>query len=193
MRVGIGYDVHAFDAGRVLMLGGVKIEGTWGLKGHSDADVLLHAVADALLGAAALGDLGDHFPDTEDRWKDVPSAVLLAEVRTKIRARGWVCANVDATDNDGATALIWAVGQGHIKIAETLLKSGANVNHQDADGITPLMEAVSIRSEDMVKLLLRNGADARIKSGSGNTAVDIAKKKRNKRVISLLLGDAEFK
>jgi 2-C-methyl-D-erythritol 2,4-cyclodiphosphate synthase len=97
MRVGIGYDVHAFDAGRVLVLGGVKIEGVWGLRGHSDADVLLHAVADALLGAAALGDLGDHFPDTEERWKDVPSAVLLAEVRTRIRARGWVCANVDAT------------------------------------------------------------------------------------------------
>lgn len=97
MRVGIGYDIHPFDPGRVLVLGGVKIEGAWGLRGHSDADVLLHAVADALLGAAALGDLGDHFPDTDERFRDAPSAVLLAEVRTKVRARGWVPAHVDAT------------------------------------------------------------------------------------------------
>lgn len=97
MRVGIGYDIHPFDPGRVLVLGGVKIEGAWGLRGHSDADVLLHAVADALLGAAALGDLGDHFPDTDEAWRDAPSAVLLAEVRTKVRARGWVPSHVDAT------------------------------------------------------------------------------------------------
>ena len=97
MRVGIGYDVHAFDPGRVLVLGGVKIEGAWGLRGHSDADVLLHAITDALLGAAALGDLGDHFPDTDTEWKDAPSAVLLAEVRTKVRARGWVVGNLDTT------------------------------------------------------------------------------------------------
>lgn len=97
MRVGIGYDIHPFDPARVLILGGVKIEGTWGLKGHSDADVLLHAIADALLGAAALGDLGDHFPDTDERWRDAPSAALLAEVRTKVRARGWVPGHVDAT------------------------------------------------------------------------------------------------
>ncbi len=97
MRVGIGYDIHPFDPARVLILGGVKIEGAWGLKGHSDADVLLHAICDAMLGAAALGDLGDHFPDTDPEWKDVPSAVLLAEVRAKVRVRGWVVENVDAT------------------------------------------------------------------------------------------------
>ena len=97
MRVGIGYDIHAFDPGRVLVLGGVKIEGAWGLRGHSDADVLLHAITDALLGAAALGDLGDHFPDTDEEWQDVPSAVLLSEARTKVRARGWVPGNVDTT------------------------------------------------------------------------------------------------
>ena len=97
MRVGIGYDIHAFDPGRALVLGGVKIEGAWGLKGHSDADVLLHAIMDALLGAASLGDLGDHFPDTEAEWKDAPSAALLAEVRTKVRARGWVPGHVDTT------------------------------------------------------------------------------------------------
>lgn len=97
MRVGIGYDIHPFDPGRTLVLGGVKIEGAWGLRGHSDADVLLHAITDAMLGAAALGDLGDHFPDTDPAWKDAPSAALLAEVRAKVRARGWVPSNVDAT------------------------------------------------------------------------------------------------
>ncbi len=97
MRVGIGYDIHAFDPTRVLVLGGVKVPGAWGLRGHSDADVLLHAVADALLGAAALGDLGDHFPDSDPQWADVPSAALLAEVLTKIEAKGLKPAHVDAT------------------------------------------------------------------------------------------------
>lgn len=97
MRVGIGYDIHPFEAGRVLMLGGIKIEGAWGLRGHSDADVLLHAIADALLGAAALGDLGDHFPDSDPKWKDAPSAVLLADVLGKVKAEGLAPNNVDAT------------------------------------------------------------------------------------------------
>jgi 2-C-methyl-D-erythritol 2,4-cyclodiphosphate synthase len=97
MRVGVGFDIHPFEPGRVLVLGGVKIEGAWGLRGHSDADVLLHAIADAILGAAALGDLGDHFPDSDPRWKDVPSAVLLVEVAAKVRARGLVPTQVDAT------------------------------------------------------------------------------------------------
>jgi 2-C-methyl-D-erythritol 2,4-cyclodiphosphate synthase len=95
VRVGIGYDIHAFDPSRTLVLGGVKIEGAWGLRGHSDADVLLHAVGDALLGAAALGDLGEHFPDDDPTWKDAPSAVLLAEILVKVKARGWVPLNVD--------------------------------------------------------------------------------------------------
>jgi len=95
MRVGIGYDIHAFDPARTLVLGGVKIEGAWGLKGHSDADVLLHAVGDALLGAAALGDLGEHFPDSDPQWKDVPSAVLLGEILVKVKARGWRPVNLD--------------------------------------------------------------------------------------------------
>lgn len=97
MRVGIGYDVHPFEPGRTLVLGGVKVEGSWGLRGHSDADALLHAIGDALLGAAALGDLGEHFPDSDPQWKDVPSAVLLAEILAKLRARGLDVAHVDAT------------------------------------------------------------------------------------------------
>ncbi len=97
MRIGIGYDIHAFDPTRVLVLGGVKIPGAWGLKGHSDADVLLHAITDALLGAGGLGDLGDHFPDTDPEWEDIPSALLVAEALAKVRAKGWVIGNVDAT------------------------------------------------------------------------------------------------
>jgi 2-C-methyl-D-erythritol 2,4-cyclodiphosphate synthase len=97
LRVGIGWDVHPFDPGRLLVLGGVKVEGAWGLKGHSDADVVLHAIADAMLGAAALGDLGDHFPDADPRWKDVPSALIVAEVVSKVRARGWKPSQVDVT------------------------------------------------------------------------------------------------
>jgi 2-C-methyl-D-erythritol 2,4-cyclodiphosphate synthase len=97
VRVGIGYDIHAFDPSRPLMLGGLKIEGSWGLRGHSDADVLLHAVGDAILGAAALGDLGDHFPSDDDTWRDAPSAAILAEVRAKARARGLVVGHVDVT------------------------------------------------------------------------------------------------
>jgi 2-C-methyl-D-erythritol 2,4-cyclodiphosphate synthase len=97
LRIGIGYDVHPFEPGGVLMLGGVKIEGSWGLRGHSDADVLLHAVTDAVLGAAALGDMGDHFPDDDAQWKDAPSAVMLAEALAKVRARGLEPVNVDTT------------------------------------------------------------------------------------------------
>ncbi len=97
MRVGIGYDVHPFEPGRTLVLGGVKVEGAWGLRGHSDADALLHAIGDALLGAAALGDLGDHFPDTDPQWRNVPSAAILAEILVKVRARGFEPAHVDAT------------------------------------------------------------------------------------------------
>ena len=97
MRIGIGYDIHAFDPTRVLVLGGVKIPGAWGLRGHSDADVVLHAITDALLGAGALGDLGDHFPDTDPQWEGVPSAALLAEVLTKLEAKGLVPAHADVT------------------------------------------------------------------------------------------------
>ena len=97
MRVGIGYDIHEFDTGGVLVLGGVKIPGAWGLRGPSDADVVLRAIADALLGAAALGDLGDHFPDTDPQWKDVASAALVAEVLTKVQVRGLRPGNVDVT------------------------------------------------------------------------------------------------
>lgn len=97
MRVGLGYDIHPFDPNRALVLGGVRIDGAWGLRGHSDADALLHAIGDACLGAAALGDLGDHFPDTDATWRGAPSAVLLARILEMVRAKGLSPANVDAT------------------------------------------------------------------------------------------------
>ena len=97
MRVGIGYDVHPFDPNRALVLGGVRIDGTWGLRGHSDADALLHAIADAMLGAAALGDLGEHFPEGDPQWRGAPSAVLLGIVLEKVRAAGFSLGHVDTT------------------------------------------------------------------------------------------------
>jgi 2-C-methyl-D-erythritol 2,4-cyclodiphosphate synthase len=95
-RSGIGYDVHRFAEGRELVLGGVTVLSDKGLIGHSDADVLTHAIMDALLGAAGLGDIGDHFPDTDPKWKDARSVEMLASVRDKIAQRGYAIRAVDA-------------------------------------------------------------------------------------------------
>lgn len=97
MRIGQGYDVHQLVAGRDLVLGGVKIPHTKGLLGHSDADVLLHAICDACLGAAGLGDIGRHFPDSDPRYKGIDSRRLLREVRARIAAEGWRLLNLDST------------------------------------------------------------------------------------------------
>jgi 2-C-methyl-D-erythritol 2,4-cyclodiphosphate synthase len=96
-RTGIGIDSHRFAAGRRLVLGGVEIPYELGLAGHSDADVLVHAIADALLGAAGLGDIGQHFPDTDEAWRDADSMELLRDVVARVRAAGLVLGNVDAT------------------------------------------------------------------------------------------------
>jgi 2-C-methyl-D-erythritol 2,4-cyclodiphosphate synthase len=95
LRVGLGYDVHRVKAGRPLVLGGVKFESDWGLEGHSDADVLLHAVGDALLGAAGLGDLGEHFPAGDPKWKNVSSVDLLKRIASLLAERGVQVSNVD--------------------------------------------------------------------------------------------------
>lgn len=97
MRVGLGYDVHKLVEGRELILGGVTIPHTVGLLGHSDADVLVHAIMDALLGAAALGDIGKHFPDTDPRYKGISSMKLLEHVGALILKEGYVIENIDAT------------------------------------------------------------------------------------------------
>lgn len=96
-RIGIGYDVHAFAANRPLILGGVAVPFERGLEGHSDADVAIHAIVDALLGAAALGDIGSHFPTSDPRWKDQPSAVFLDYTADLLRQYGYSIVNIDAT------------------------------------------------------------------------------------------------
>lgn len=97
IRIGHGYDVHRFSEGRKLIVGGVTVPFESGLLGHSDADVLLHAISDALLGAAALGDIGKHFPDTDEKYKDADSRVLLREVVGLIKDKGYEVSNIDAT------------------------------------------------------------------------------------------------
>ncbi len=96
-RIGHGYDVHPLVSGRRLVLGGVDVPHDKGLQGHSDADALIHAVCDACLGAAALGDIGRHFPDSDARYKGIDSRELLRQVRAQLAARGWVVVNVDST------------------------------------------------------------------------------------------------
>jgi 2-C-methyl-D-erythritol 2,4-cyclodiphosphate synthase len=96
-RIGQGYDVHALVPGRKLILGGVEIPHPAGLLGHSDADALLHAITDAILGAAAMGDIGRMFPDTDERWRGADSRVLLREAMSAVRVAGWRVGNVDAT------------------------------------------------------------------------------------------------
>jgi 2-C-methyl-D-erythritol 2,4-cyclodiphosphate synthase len=97
MRIGIGYDIHRFGPGRTLVLGGVALPGETGLAGHSDADVVLHAVIDALLGASALGDIGTHFPADDPEWQDADSAVLLERTLVLVRDAGYAVENVDVT------------------------------------------------------------------------------------------------
>jgi 2-C-methyl-D-erythritol 2,4-cyclodiphosphate synthase len=96
-RVGLGWDVHRIGPGRPLILGGVRVEADFGLEGHSDADVLSHAITDALLGAAALGDIGMHFPDTDPRWKGCDSLVFLRHALQLVREAGYQLVNVDST------------------------------------------------------------------------------------------------
>ena len=97
MRIGEGWDTHALVTGRPLILGGVEIPHTHGLLGHSDADALCHAITDALFGALALGDIGHHFPDSDERFKGADSLALLAEAARRVKAAGWTVANVDST------------------------------------------------------------------------------------------------
>lgn len=97
MRIGQGFDAHRFAPGSALMLGGIRVPYDQGLAAHSDGDVVLHALCDALLGAAALGDIGKHFPDTSDEWRDADSRVLLRHVVERVRAEGFQISNVDVT------------------------------------------------------------------------------------------------
>lgn len=128
MRIGQGYDVHPFVAGRALVLGGVHVPYAKGLQGHSDADALLHAICDACLGAAGLGDIGHHFPDSDAQYKNIDSRVLLRQVKQTLSERGWKLVNVDATIIAQAPKLAPFMDAMRKNIAEDLQISAAQVN-----------------------------------------------------------------
>ena len=120
MRIGVGYDVHSLVAGRRLVLGGVEIPFDKGLDGWSDADVLTHAIIDALLGAAALGDIGSHFPPGEPKYRDISSLKLLVTVKDELGEKGWQIANIDATIVAEEPKLSGFIGGMREKLSQTL-------------------------------------------------------------------------
>lgn len=128
IRIGEGYDVHALVPGRKLIIGGVTIPYHLGLLGHSDADVLLHAITDAVLGAAGLGDIGQHFPDTDARFEGADSGVLLQQARQTVQAQGWMIANVDCTVIAQAPKLAPFRDAIRQRVAELLGMDAAQVN-----------------------------------------------------------------
>ncbi|MBT3068266.1 2-C-methyl-D-erythritol 2,4-cyclodiphosphate synthase [Rhodoferax sp. U11-2br] len=127
-RIGEGWDTHALVAGRKLILGGVEVPFHLGLLGHSDADALLHAITDALLGAAALGDIGTHFPDTDAAFKGADSSVLLAEAARRVRAKGFEIGNIDSTVIAQAPKLMPHIPAMRAHIAQTLGLQADQVN-----------------------------------------------------------------
>ncbi|MCL1962416.1 MAG: 2-C-methyl-D-erythritol 2,4-cyclodiphosphate synthase [Desulfovibrionaceae bacterium] len=155
-RIGEGWDVHALAPGRPLVIGGVRIAHTHGLLGHSDADVLLHAITDALLGAAALGDIGRHFPDTDARLAGADSAALLAEAARRVGAAGWRVGNVDATVIAQAPRLAPHIPAMTARIAEALGVGAAQVNvkAKTAEHLGPVGQGAGIEAR-AVTLLFR--------------------------------------
>jgi len=139
-RIGEGWDIHALVAGRQLMLGGIAVPYHLGLLGHSDADVLLHAITDALLGAAALGDIGTHFPDTDARFLGADSSVLLAEAACRVRAKGFEIGNVDCTVIAQAPKLMPFMPAIRASVAQTLgvAVDQVNVKAKTAEKMGPV-------------------------------------------------------
>jgi 2-C-methyl-D-erythritol 2,4-cyclodiphosphate synthase len=148
LRIGEGWDTHALVAGRPLVLGGVTIPHSHGLMGHSDADALLHAITDALLGAAGLGDIGRHFPDTDPAFAGADSGQLLQEAARRVAAAGWVAVNVDATVVAQAPRLAPHLPAMSQRIATLLaLPAGAvNVKAKTAEGMGPVGERRAIEA-----------------------------------------------
>ncbi|MBO9647416.1 MAG: 2-C-methyl-D-erythritol 2,4-cyclodiphosphate synthase [Variovorax sp.] len=148
LRIGEGWDVHQLVAGRKLMLGGVEVPHTMGLLGHSDADVLLHAITDALLGAAGLGDIGRHFPDTDAQYRGADSAVLLGEAARRVRAAGWEIGNVDCTVIAQAPKLAPHIPAMCERIAAVLgVEAGqVNVKAKTAEKLGPVGEGRAMES-----------------------------------------------
>lgn len=158
-RIGEGWDVHALVPGRPLILGGVQVPHSQGLLGHSDADVLLHAITDALLGAAALGDIGRHFPDTDARFKGADSAVLLAEAVRRVREAGFAVGNVDSTIVAQAPKLAPYIPAMCERLAQVLgvTRAQVNVKAKTAEKLGPVGQGLSIEARAVVLLVVRSG------------------------------------
>ena len=158
-RIGEGWDIHALVPGRRLVLGGVQVPHALGLLGHSDADVLLHAITDALLGAAALGDIGTHFPDSDAQFRGADSAVLLAEALRRVRAAGWAVGNIDSTIVAQAPRLAAHIPAMRTRIADALgLETGQiNIKAKTAERLGPVGQGLAIEAR-AVALLVRRGA-----------------------------------
>jgi 2-C-methyl-D-erythritol 2,4-cyclodiphosphate synthase len=154
MRIGQGWDVHALVPGRRLVIGGVHIPYHLGLLGHSDADVLLHAMIDAMLGAAGLGDIGTHFPDTDVRWKNADSLVLLAACAALLKEKGWRIQNLDSTVIAQAPKLashILAMRE-QIAAALALTVTQINIKAKTAEKLGPVGQGQSIEAQAIVLL-----------------------------------------
>lgn len=161
LRIGHGYDVHRFAENRKLILGGVEIEYAYGLLGHSDADVLAHAVSDALLGAAALGDIGKHFPDTDSRYSGADSIELLKKVVALLAEKGYRVGNVDATVVAQKPKLLPHIAAMREKIANACLVETDRVNikatTEEGLGFTGALEGIAAHAVALIEETERNG------------------------------------
>jgi 2-C-methyl-D-erythritol 2,4-cyclodiphosphate synthase len=155
IRIGEGWDVHALVPGRALVIGGVAIPFERGLLGHSDADVLLHAITDALLGAAALGDIGRHFPDTDERFRGADSLQLLAEAARRVREHGWQVGNVDSTVIAQAPRLAPHIDGMRERIAQALgvAIGQVNVKAKTAEKVGPVGEGAAVEARAIALLV----------------------------------------
>ena len=154
IRIGEGWDIHALVEGRALMLGGVQVPYNKGLLGHSDADALLHAITDALFGAAGMGDIGTHFPDTDAAFQGADSAVLLAEAARCVREKGYLVGNVDSTIIAQAPKLAPHIGAMRARIADILgiAPDCVNVKAKTAEKMGPVGEGLAIEARAVVLL-----------------------------------------
>ena len=153
-RIGEGWDTHALVPGRKLIIGGVEIAHPLGLLGHSDADVLLHAIIDALLGAAGLGDIGSHFPDTDVRFKGADSVKLLVEAGALLAARGYAIGNIDSTVVAQSPKLALYIPAMRVRIAQSLglAESQVNVKAKTAERLGPVGQGLSMEARAVVVL-----------------------------------------
>ena len=155
IRIGEGWDVHALVPGRRLVLGGVDIPHALGLLGHSDADALLHAITDALLGAAGLGDIGTYFPDTDERFRGADSATLLAEAARRVREKGWRIGNVDSTVVAQAPRLAPHIAAMRARTAQALglAADDVNIKAKTAERLGPVGQGLAIEARAVVLLV----------------------------------------